>query len=270
MRIARSTGALSGLLVALLGIWGALIPFVGPYFDYSFGTNTTWHYTTDRLWLSILPGAAALLAGILLLLAGTRLAGVIGGWLGVAAGAWFVVGPSVSLTWEHGAGPIGRPLFDSTRQTLELVGYFYGLGALIVALSAFAIGRFASRPRLLEESPVAAGKATAAVPAAQRIRERPRPASERQPVARQKPLVGRPAAGAPSERTAQTEPLGGQPDPADPGQPDPVVARPRARGEEPARRRRRSFPFSVRRARARSGYDSERGEPEREAPEPRT
>ena len=57
MRIARSTGAVSGFLIALLGIWGALIPFVGPYFDYSFGTNSTWHYTADRLWLNILPGA---------------------------------------------------------------------------------------------------------------------------------------------------------------------------------------------------------------------
>jgi hypothetical protein len=26
MRIARSTGAVTGLLIALLGIWGALIP----------------------------------------------------------------------------------------------------------------------------------------------------------------------------------------------------------------------------------------------------
>jgi len=47
MRIARSTGAVSGLLIALLGVWGAVIPFVGPYFDYSFGVNSTWHYTTD-------------------------------------------------------------------------------------------------------------------------------------------------------------------------------------------------------------------------------
>jgi hypothetical protein len=29
---------------------------------------------------------------------------------------------------------------------LESIGYFYGLGALIIALTAFAIGRFASCP----------------------------------------------------------------------------------------------------------------------------
>lgn len=151
MRLPRSTGAISGLLVVLLGLWGALIAFVGPYFDYSFGSNSAWHYTTDRLVLDILPGAAAVVAGGLLLTATTRRAGVLGGWLGLLAGAWFVIGPAVSLTWEHAAGPIGRPLGGSTRQMAELVGYFYGLGALIIALVAFASGRFASRPAVLDE-----------------------------------------------------------------------------------------------------------------------
>ena len=94
MRLPRSTGAISGLLVVLLGLWGALIPFVGPYFDYSFGSNSTWHYTTNRLLLDILPGALAVVAGGLLLMARTRRAGVFGGWLGLLAGAWFVIGPA--------------------------------------------------------------------------------------------------------------------------------------------------------------------------------
>jgi len=167
MRIARSTGAVSGLLIALLGIWGALIPFVGPYFDYSFGVNSTWHYTADRLWLDILPGALALVAGLLLLRASRRTSGTLGGWLAVTAGAWFVIGPSMSLTWESGAGPIGRPLFGSTRQMLELVGYFYGLGALIIALGAFAVGRFVSRPLLREEPAMVAAPAAPAVASSQ-------------------------------------------------------------------------------------------------------
>jgi|SRR5437588_6796729 len=155
MRIARTTGAFSGLLIAVLGIWGALIPFVGPYFNYSFGTNATWHYTTDRLWLSILPGALAVLGGLLMIVAATRMSGVFGSWLALLAGAWFAIGPAVSRTWETGEGPIGRPLFGSTRQTLELVGYFYGLGALIVALTAFAFGRFGAAARAVREAPAA-------------------------------------------------------------------------------------------------------------------
>src|SRR5438128_11471368 len=109
MRIARSTGAVSGLLIALLGIWGALIPFVGPYFDYSFGANSTWHYTADRLWLEILPGALALVAGLLLLSASRRTSGTLGGWLAVTAAACVATGPSTSMRGARGAGPLGRP-----------------------------------------------------------------------------------------------------------------------------------------------------------------
>jgi hypothetical protein len=157
MRTARSTGAISGLLITLLGAWGALIPFVGPYFDYSFGVNQTWHYTVDRLWLDILPGAVAVTGGLLMLASAKRATLMAGALLSLIAGTWFVLGPPVSLTWESGAGPIGRPLFGSTRQMLELVGYFYGLGALIVALSAFSLGRVSAR------SPLAARDAAGTV-----------------------------------------------------------------------------------------------------------
>lgn len=128
-------------MIALLGIWGALIPFVGPYFDYSFGTNSTWQYTTNRLWLDIVPGAVALLAGVVMLTARTRGTAAFGAWLAILAGVWFVIGPAVSLTWAHTSWPIGAPLYGSTRQMLELVGYFYLLGGSIIALGAFVLGR---------------------------------------------------------------------------------------------------------------------------------
>jgi len=193
MRMARSTGTMSGLLIVPLAIWGGLIPFIGPYFDYSFGTNSTWHYTADRLWLNILPAALALVGGILLVGAATRAAGIVGGWLALVAGAWFVVGPAVSRTWEQGEGPIGRPLFGTTRQALELIGYFYGLGALIVALAAFCIGRFASRPLLGGRS---------------RRRAHLRPPPQRQPRPRRRIARRAPASRLPS---AKGRPTKGQP-----------------------------------------------------------
>jgi hypothetical protein len=154
-RLARSTGAMGGLIVIVLGLWGALIPFVGPYFGYGFGAHASWHYSDNRLWLDILPGVVAVLAGAMMLGAVTRRTGLFAGGLGLAAGAWFVVGPSVAVTWEHGAiGPIGAPIGGHTRQMLEYVGFFYGVGGLIVALVAFASGRFLSRP-LLADAPVA-------------------------------------------------------------------------------------------------------------------
>lgn len=151
MRISRSTGALSGLILVVLGVWGAVIPFVGPYFHYAFGTNTTWHYTTERLWLDILPGAAVVLGGLVLLQAGHRVSGTLGSWLAMAGGAWFAVGPAFARLWEHGAGPIGGPLFGHTRQWLELIGYFYGLGVVVVALAAFALGRVVTRPGIVTQ-----------------------------------------------------------------------------------------------------------------------
>jgi hypothetical protein len=36
LRVPRSRGALNGALLVLLGIWGGLIAFVGPYFHYAY------------------------------------------------------------------------------------------------------------------------------------------------------------------------------------------------------------------------------------------
>jgi len=145
MRIRRTKGAFDGFLLILLGLWGALIPFVGPYFNFSVGPTDTWHYTDDRLWLSILPGAAVALGGLFLLMSRNRLTAIFGGWLALAGGVWFVVGQQVSTLWNHGQS-ISGPLYGgTTRRFLEQMGYFDGLGVLIVALAAFALGRLAVR-----------------------------------------------------------------------------------------------------------------------------
>ena len=140
-------------MLLLLGIWGGLIPFVGPYFGYAFGSHATWDYTANRLWLDILPAVAVVVGALVLLRAGHRVSGTLGSWLAIAGGAWFAVGPAVSRLWDHAAGPIGGPLFGNTRQMLELVGYFYGLGIVIVGLAAFALGRVVSRPGLVISEP---------------------------------------------------------------------------------------------------------------------
>jgi hypothetical protein len=160
-RLPRTTGALSGLLVILLGIWGGLIPFVGPYFHYAFGSYKTWHYTSERLWLCIVPGAVAVIGGLLLLRSSRRSGGLLGGWLGIAAGAWFAIGPAISLLWHSAGNPIGAPMGNHTRQAIEWLGYFSGLGVLIATLSAFAMGRYISRPRVVEEAAIAGDEAVA-------------------------------------------------------------------------------------------------------------
>ncbi len=142
MHMRRTRGVLSGTLLVLLGAWGALVPFVGPAFNYAYTPDDSWHYTTGRLWLEILPGAAAFLGGVILLISANRLAAMFGGWLAAAAGAWFVVGQVLSTLWHNGMPLGGVPSSTgTTRAAMEQIGFFSGLGVAIVFLASLALGR---------------------------------------------------------------------------------------------------------------------------------
>jgi hypothetical protein len=143
LRVPRSRGALSGVFLVLLGAWGALIPFIGPYFHYAYTPDTGWIYTTGRLWLEILPGAATLLGGLIVLTAVSRPAALFGAWLAAMSGAWFVVGKPLSTLWTTGAVPAaGSPVGGTITRAVEQIGFFGGLGAAIIFFAALALGRF--------------------------------------------------------------------------------------------------------------------------------
>jgi hypothetical protein len=144
MRIARSRGAASGFLLILLGVWGALIPFVGPYFDFAYSPDQAWVWTTARGWLEVLPGAVTVVGGLLLLSSRNRATAMLGGWLTVLAGGWFVLGRA--FAGPLGLGDPGSPVAatDTKRVWME-VAYFSGLGALVVFLGAAALGRVSVR-----------------------------------------------------------------------------------------------------------------------------
>ena len=160
MYIRRSRGAASGFLLVLLGIWGAIIPFIGPYFHYAYTPDTAWTYTTARLWLEILPGAAVFLGGILLIIATGRHIALFGAILAAAAGAWFALGTVLSPLWSTGAVTLGgTPVASTTLMRLmEQVGFFTGLGCAVIFVAAAAFGRITAVPSALRE--------VAAVPAA--------------------------------------------------------------------------------------------------------
>jgi hypothetical protein len=142
LRVRRSRGVLSGLLLVLLGIWGAVIPFIGPYFHYAYTPDKAWTYTTGRLWLDILPGAAAFLGGLIVLTSAYRPTAHFGAWLAALSGAWFVLGGLIGPTWIHMQMVPGTPVGDTAHRTLEQIGFFTGLGVVIVLLAAMALGRF--------------------------------------------------------------------------------------------------------------------------------
>ena len=65
LHMPRSRGAVSGLLLILLGAWGALIPFIGPYFHFAYSPDQAWAWSTARAWLEVFPGVTAALGGFL-------------------------------------------------------------------------------------------------------------------------------------------------------------------------------------------------------------
>jgi len=145
-RIRRSRGILAGTLVALLGVWGGLIPFIGPYFHYAYTPDTAWTYNIGRLWLEILPGAAALLGGLLLVIAASRHVALFGAFLGIVAGAWFALGNVVAPLWTT-ATPAGAPASTTTlMRVVEEIGFFTGLGIVMVLIAAAAAGRLTAVP----------------------------------------------------------------------------------------------------------------------------
>ena len=148
MRIRRTHGILGGFLVALLGIWGGIIPFVGPYFHYAYTPDTAWTYTTGRLYLEILPGAGALLGGLIMMGARSRHLVLFGSLLAIASGAWFALGNIFAPLWTV-ANPAGTPASTGLHmRILEQFGFFTGLGIVIVLLAALAAGRVSAVPSL--------------------------------------------------------------------------------------------------------------------------
>jgi len=142
LRVPRTRGVLSGVLLVLLGAWGALVPFVGPYFHYAYTPDTGWSYTSGRLWLEILPGAGTLLGGLIVLASAYRPAAQFGAWLAAASGAWFALGGILGPTWSGIQMNPGTPVGGTTMRAFEQIGFFTGLGIVIVLVAAMALGRF--------------------------------------------------------------------------------------------------------------------------------
>jgi hypothetical protein len=167
------------LLLILLGLWGGLAPFVGPYLHFGIAPDKAWAYNTGRLYYSIVPGAAVLLGGILVLLTRNRAIGVAGALLAVLGGAWFALGQgfvvdvlkktSIVIGTPIGGGFSAGGGFDAgagvtIRVYLEDITLFGGLGLLIVLVGALAIGRFSMLAAKDVAADTAADSYTSSIP----------------------------------------------------------------------------------------------------------
>jgi hypothetical protein len=140
------------VITILIAIWGAVIPFIGPTFAYSADGSSAWNMNNAHLVLAVLPGAAAFVAGLAILVVAPRTVAGSGrdvlslaGLLGLLAGAWFVVGPlawPVVSTATHYFVP-AAPLRELGFQ----IGYALGPGLLVGISGGFALG-WASRHQI--------------------------------------------------------------------------------------------------------------------------
>lgn len=198
-RVPRSHGVVVGILLLLLGLWGGLAPFIGPYLGYGFTPNTPWTFTWGRFWLEIVPAAVTIIAALALLFSGNRFTGVWMAWLAVLAGAWFVVGGPLSRLWNGGTSLAGTPTGGVSSQVFQQIGLFLGLGVVIVFLGGAAFARFAFAAR---------GARRGAEPYAEPVAEEPAQWTEPASTGYGEPAAEEPAPAehaAPPERTAPDE-----------------------------------------------------------------
>ncbi|MFC6886643.1 MULTISPECIES: hypothetical protein [Actinomadura] len=215
MRVPRTRGVLSGVLLVLLGLWGGLLPFVGPYLDFGFAPDETWVYDTDRLQLSVAPAVAVGLGGLIVLLAANRAFAMAGAWLAVLGGGWFAVGPTVATLWD--VDGVGAPLgTEEGHRVAEQLAGFTALGVVAVFLAAVALGRFAVVGVREADAARAAAAEEAEGPA---WTGRPGGAGTTQPIAPTQGRYGRDAqAGRHAGGPAPAVPRQAPPDPAPPDQ----------------------------------------------------
>jgi hypothetical protein len=151
-----------GLLIALLGAWGGIVAFVGPVFGYHPTTATSWQWTTTNWLLHLIPGAMALVAGLVILAWQTewgslRSRSVLGfaSLLTVVAGAWFVIGPAL-WPWFQSSPPYG-PSTDALTSFVNVVGANLGPGVLLAMLGGMALKTAISAKRMATGADPAVG-----------------------------------------------------------------------------------------------------------------
>lgn len=119
---------ISGCVLLAVGAWAAIAPFaVG---DWEWGT------TSGSFLLTIVPGAAAALGG-LVMLGGRRFVSV-GGTLALLGGLWFVAAP---LLYALFVGPdIAMLQSGEPVHLLRWIVFFFGAGAVVSFLGSYSLG----------------------------------------------------------------------------------------------------------------------------------
>lgn len=135
---------MSGLAILILGLWGGVVAFVGPYFGFSWdGGGGAWVWTESFGTIGVAGGACAAVGG-LLVLGGRRGLAFLGALLGAVGGAWLATGPLFHPLWSSTpSAPSGSGRWLTVA--LEL-GYHAGVGVVVVGLAGYTLGAIGRRP----------------------------------------------------------------------------------------------------------------------------
>ena len=114
---------------------------IGPMFNFGFFNDHSWNWSTKQWELQLIPGAVAVLGG-LMLMAPSSAGGSLGALLAFAAGGWLVVSPVLYPLWSSGDV---HTFGSEGMKALRWIGHFYGPGGLILYFGGYAHGLFSRR-----------------------------------------------------------------------------------------------------------------------------
>ncbi|MGI8433237.1 MAG: hypothetical protein ACR2LE_00620 [Nocardioidaceae bacterium] len=135
----------AGAVALVLGLWGALVPLIGPSFGYRMGSAQAQIWSESTVTLHLVPGVAAVL-GALLIMRGRHAIQTLGALLATAGGIWFVIAPSMHPLWsDPGMSGMSGMSGSAMSTALSALGYHYGTGALVTVAAAYALGALAAR-----------------------------------------------------------------------------------------------------------------------------
>ena len=140
----------AGVVAVLVSVWGGIVPYVGPLFNYSGDGSGSWHWNLAHAVLALAPGILGVLLGLFVIAESRgvvvgkgRLSLATAGILLMICGAWFAIGP---LAWpviiDNGSGYFAAS--THLRVLAYEVGYSIGTGLILVVCGAFVDG-WASR-----------------------------------------------------------------------------------------------------------------------------
>jgi len=143
-RLPATRLGLAAGVAALVGAWAAIAPFVAPAFGLSPDGTGSWTWNLGHAWLALAPGAAALLAALIVLanssrldLARARFSVRLAGLLALASGAWLVVGP---VAWPVLEGSRYFVASDAWGTLIRQLAFSFGPGLVLTAFGAYALG----------------------------------------------------------------------------------------------------------------------------------